>query len=168
MTQLLLITQCTDKGSMVRAQYCSEWTELDYGMECLFDSFVLRWLLKAQPLLCAAIFRIWPRGTRTRVVWVYNPPQVLIIDWFLAYESDTSGSRPKVPLAVTCHIWRKCFLFISSFRASTGSTLKLQGVKETLLLGLILIYKNQKKNGMPFMADFAVNWFRISKSTFGH
>ena len=24
--------QCTDKGSMVRAQYCSEWTELGYGM----------------------------------------------------------------------------------------------------------------------------------------
>ena len=29
--------QCTDKGSMVRAQYCSEWTELGYGMAHLFD-----------------------------------------------------------------------------------------------------------------------------------
>ena len=28
MTQLPLIMQCTDKGSMVRAQYCSDWTEL--------------------------------------------------------------------------------------------------------------------------------------------
>ena len=28
MTQLPLIMQCTDKESIVRAQYCSEWTEL--------------------------------------------------------------------------------------------------------------------------------------------
>ena len=27
----LLIMLCTDKGSMVQAQYCSEWTELWYG-----------------------------------------------------------------------------------------------------------------------------------------
>ena len=42
MTQLPMIMQCTDKGSMVRAQYCSEWTELGYGMGHLFDSFVPR------------------------------------------------------------------------------------------------------------------------------
>ena len=40
---------------MVRAQYCSEWTELGYGMARLSDSFVPRWLMKAQPLLCVAI-----------------------------------------------------------------------------------------------------------------
>ena len=40
MTQLPLTMQCTDKGSMVRAQYCSEWTELGYGMAHLSDSFV--------------------------------------------------------------------------------------------------------------------------------
>ena len=34
-------------------------------------------LSERQPL------RIWPRGTRIRVVRVYYPPQVLIIDWFL-------------------------------------------------------------------------------------
>ena len=34
--------QTHDKESMVRAQYCSEWTELGYGMARLFDSFVLR------------------------------------------------------------------------------------------------------------------------------
>ena len=45
----------TDKGSMVRAQYCSEWTELGYGMACLSDSFVPRWLMKTQPLLSVAI-----------------------------------------------------------------------------------------------------------------
>ena len=28
MTQLPLIMQCTDKGSMVQAQYCSEWSQL--------------------------------------------------------------------------------------------------------------------------------------------
>ena len=55
MTQLLLIMQCTDNGSMVRAQYYSEWTELGYGMAHLSDSFVPRWLMKAQPLLCVAI-----------------------------------------------------------------------------------------------------------------
>ena len=38
MTQLPLIMQCTDKGSVVRAKYCSEWTELGYGMARLFDS----------------------------------------------------------------------------------------------------------------------------------
>ena len=37
---------------MVRAHYCSEWTELGYGMARLFDAFVPRWLMKAQPLLC--------------------------------------------------------------------------------------------------------------------
>ena len=46
--------QCTDKGSMVRAQYCSEWTELGYCMARLFDSFVPRRLMKAQPLLRVA------------------------------------------------------------------------------------------------------------------
>ena len=47
--------QTHDKGSMVRAQYCSEWTDLGNGMARLFDSFVPRWLMKAQPLLCVAI-----------------------------------------------------------------------------------------------------------------
>ena len=42
---------------MVRAQYCSEWIELGYGMARLFDSFVPRWLMKAQPLLCVAILK---------------------------------------------------------------------------------------------------------------
>ena len=42
MTQLPMIIQCTDQGSMVRAQYCSEWTELGYGMTRVFDSFVPR------------------------------------------------------------------------------------------------------------------------------
>ena len=55
MNRLPLIMQCTDKGSMVQAQYCSEWTELGYGMAHLFDSFVPRWLMKAQPQLCVAI-----------------------------------------------------------------------------------------------------------------
>ena len=40
---------------MVEAQYCSKWTELGYGMARLSDSFVPRWLMKAQPLLCVAI-----------------------------------------------------------------------------------------------------------------
>ena len=50
MTHFSLIMQCTDKGSMVRAQYCSEWTELGYCMARLFDSFFPRRLMKAQPL----------------------------------------------------------------------------------------------------------------------
>ena len=33
-------------------------------------------------IVCSYL-RIWPRGTRTRVVCVYYHPQVLIIDWFL-------------------------------------------------------------------------------------
>ena len=47
--------QTHDKGSMVRAQYCSELTDLGYGMALLFNSLVPRWLMKAQPLLCVAI-----------------------------------------------------------------------------------------------------------------
>ena len=31
MTQPPVLMLCTDKGSMVQAQYCSEWTELWYG-----------------------------------------------------------------------------------------------------------------------------------------
>ena len=57
MTQLPLIMQCTDKGSVVRAQYCSEWTELGYGIAHLSDSFVPRLLIKAQPLLCIVIIK---------------------------------------------------------------------------------------------------------------
>ena len=52
MTQLPLIMQCTDKGSMVQAQYCSELTEFGYGMARLFDFFTPRFLIKAQPLYC--------------------------------------------------------------------------------------------------------------------
>ena len=37
---------------MVRAQNCSERTELGYDMVRLFDSFVPRWLIQTQPLLC--------------------------------------------------------------------------------------------------------------------
>ena len=48
-------SQTHDKGSMVRAQYYSEWTDLGYGMARLFDSFVPRLLMKAQRLLCVAI-----------------------------------------------------------------------------------------------------------------
>ena len=47
--------------------------------------------------------RIWRKGTGTRVVRVYYPPQVLIIDWF-SRKSDTNGSRHKVPVAATRHI----------------------------------------------------------------
>ena len=47
MTQLPLIMQCTDEGSMVRAQYSSEWTDLGYCTARLSDSFVPRRLIKA-------------------------------------------------------------------------------------------------------------------------
>ena len=46
--------------------------------------------------------RIWSRGTRTRVVMVYYPSQVLIIDWFL--EIGHKRERLRVPFAVTRHI----------------------------------------------------------------
>ena len=69
----------TIKRSMVRVQYCSEWTELGYGMARLFDSFFQMIDSGTTSIVC----RMWPRGTRTRVVRVYYPPQELIIDWFL-------------------------------------------------------------------------------------
>ena len=52
MTQLPIIMLCTDKRPTAQAHYRSEWTQLGYGMVCLFDSFVPRRLMKAQPLLC--------------------------------------------------------------------------------------------------------------------
>ena len=47
---------------MVRAEYCSACTELGYGMARLFDSLVPRWLMKAQPLLCVAIYEFGQEG----------------------------------------------------------------------------------------------------------
>ena len=47
MTQHKLIMLCTDKGSMVHAQYCSEWTEL--GMvwhACSIPLFLPTWPMK--------------------------------------------------------------------------------------------------------------------------
>ena len=57
MTQIKLIMLCTDKGSMVQTQYCSEWTELvmvwhDYSIPCSNMTYAGRrnlncvWLLK--------------------------------------------------------------------------------------------------------------------------
>ena len=37
---------------MIQAHFCFECSELGYGIASLFDSFVPRWLMKAQPLLC--------------------------------------------------------------------------------------------------------------------
>ena len=67
--------QTHNKGAMVRAQYCSEWTDLGYGMTCrtrLFDSFVPRWLMKAQPLLCVAIYGF---GHTHISAWHARPPR---------------------------------------------------------------------------------------------
>ena len=80
MAQLPLIMQCTDKGSLVRAQYCSKWTELGYGMVRFLCSEMID---EGTTSIVCSYLRIWPRGTRTRVERVYYPPQVLIIDWFL-------------------------------------------------------------------------------------
>ena len=46
---------------------------------------------------------------RTRVVWVYYPLQVFIIDWLLMFVNQTQeGADLKVPFAVTRHlIWIK-------------------------------------------------------------
>ena len=47
-------------------------------------------------IVCSYL-RIWPRGTRTRVVRVYYPPQVLIIDWFLEIRHKGSRLNPCSP-----------------------------------------------------------------------
>ena len=59
---------CTDKGSMVQAQYCSEWTELWNGTHVRF-------------------FFLWDEPTR--VVRVYYPLRVFIIDWLLMFVNQT-------------------------------------------------------------------------------
>ena len=68
MTQPLLIMLCTDKGSMVQAQYCSEWIELWYGTLVRF--------------LCLEM-------TELRVVQVFYPLKVFIIDWLLMFVNET-------------------------------------------------------------------------------
>ena len=60
--------------------------------------------MKAQTSTVCSYLRIWPRGTRTRVVRVYYPPQVFIIDRVLQIRHK--GNQLKVPFAVTRHIFR--------------------------------------------------------------
>ena len=81
---------CTDKGSMVQAQYCSEWTELWYGTLVRFLCHEM-----TQPELCELI-----------IVSKYYY-------WFASNvcKPDTSGSRLKVPFAVTRHIYSFEFIF---------------------------------------------------------
>ena len=44
------------------------------------------------------------RDDRTRVVWVYYPLQVFIVDWLLMFVNQTQeGAHLKVPFAVTRH-----------------------------------------------------------------
>ena len=62
---------CTDKGSMVQAQYCSEWTELWYSM--LHGSIPL--FQDTEPEL--------------RVYCPLQHVQVFIIDWLLIFVNQT-------------------------------------------------------------------------------
>ena len=120
MTQLPLIMQCTHKGSMVRAQYCSEWTGLGYGMARLFDSFVPRWLIQTQPLLCIG-FGQAGQGPELCEFTTLLKFSLLIGFW----KSDTSGSQLKVPFAVTYHkfimhnlqigVWKRWFFVLCCF-----------------------------------------------------
>ena len=69
MIQPLLTILCTDKGLMVQAQYCPEWTEIWYIWHtCLIPLF---------------------RDDRPTVVRVYYPLQVFIIDWLLMFVNQT-------------------------------------------------------------------------------
>ena len=51
---------------MVLVQYCSERNELGYGMARLFDSFVPRWLVNVQHLLCVAIYGFEQEGPKKK------------------------------------------------------------------------------------------------------
>ena len=68
MTQPPLIVLCTDKGSMVQAQCCSEWNELWYGT---LQVSILCSEMNG-PELCEFI-----------------PFQIFIIDWFLMSVNQT-------------------------------------------------------------------------------
>ena len=70
---------------MVQAQYCSEWTELWYGTR-----------QGSIPLF---------RDARTRVASLSSCSSIYY--WLASNvgKSDASGSRSKVPFAVTCHIY---------------------------------------------------------------
>ena len=83
-TQSLLIMLCTNKGSMVQAQSCFEWTS--YGMARLFDFFVMRWPNSS----CASLLS-----------------SSCIYHWLASNvcKPDTSGGRLQVPFAVTHHIY---------------------------------------------------------------
>ena len=67
-TQPPLIMLCTDKRSMVQAQYSSEWTGLWCGTLVRF--------------LCSKMTEPW-------VVRVYYPLQIFLIDWLLMSVNQT-------------------------------------------------------------------------------
>ena len=92
-----------DKGSM-QAYCCSEWTELWFGT-----------LQGSIPLF---------RDDRTRIVRVYYPLQVFIIDWLLILvnrKPHTSGSRLKGTNSrqKTCEFFHVYFIFYSGFMCQT-------------------------------------------------
>ena len=88
-----LIMLYVQKGSMVQAQYCSEWTELWYGT-----------LHGSIPLF---------QDDRTRVASFSSFSSIYYWLTSNVCKSDTSGSRLKVPFAVTRHIYFISFHFIS-------------------------------------------------------
>ena len=52
--------QCTEKDQWFEHSIVQK--ELGYGMARLFESYVPRWLIKVQPLLCVAIYGFGKEG----------------------------------------------------------------------------------------------------------
>ena len=125
MTQPPLIMLCTDKGSMVQAQYCSKWTELWCGM---FQGSIH--LFRDDRTKFQGSIHLF-QDDRTRVVRVYHPLPVFIIV-FNVCKADTSGSRLTVPFAVRHH---KCLLCQCIVFCSQDLQLNRVVIEETVDMG---------------------------------
>ena len=89
---------------MVRAQYCFRlnWVRLWY--DTLVQFVCSKMIEEGTTSIVCIYLRIWPRETRTRVVQSLLPSSSINY-WLVSRSQDTSGSRPKVPFVVTCHVW---------------------------------------------------------------
>ena len=85
-TKLPVIMLCTEKGFMVQAQYCSEWSEL--WVARLFDSFVPSWsMIEGTTSITFLVFYIIVSGI-FNVIFSWKPHKNLLIS-----SRDTSSWR---------------------------------------------------------------------------
>ena len=84
----------TDRGSMVQAQYCYEWSELWLSIACLFDFFVQRWLMNE------GTTSVWP------ISLCYNDKKLQ--NWVKFGTKIVSVKSPLYEYVVKFTLWLEC------------------------------------------------------------